>query len=172
MTSPGLSPKQNTTPQTSRDCHCPPPPFIQPLSYSLYEMTTGHPPPTIPSVETGTPLEWSESILASGVAKDTPVTSSGGADNPNMTEEKSRKEPQVAKDESKPTTTMDQPSIGETVVQTAKQYVPDQVGKAVDYATQTAAAAASYLPDPQGIKNTMSSYLSMLSSCERRVRAD
>lgn len=57
-------------------------------------MTTGPAPPTIPLVETGTPpREWSESVLASGPAKDTPAGYSefrGRADDPDTTEEKSR----------------------------------------------------------------------------------
>lgn len=93
-----------------------------------------------------------------------------------MTAEELRAESQVPKDlekeqaqpskESKPTTTRDQPSIGEKVVQTARQYVPEQVGKIVEYATQTAAAAASYLPIPQGVKDTVSSYLCKFPPCE------
>ncbi|KAH0834206.1 hypothetical protein J3R83DRAFT_11518 [Lanmaoa asiatica] len=119
-------------------------------------MTTGPTPPIIPSIETGTPSrEWSESILASNTAKDTPATFSEAprrADNPNMTQGKSREKPQVPKELEKQDA--QQLSIGATVVQTAKQYVPEQEEKTVEHSAQTATAAGSYLPIPQGIKDT------------------
>lgn len=129
-------------------------------------MTTRHTPPTIPSVETGTPpTEWSDSVLASKPPRDTLPTLSNISGSPNTAEDESqvRKDPEnhqaQPSDKSKP-------SVGRTAVQTAKQSVPEQVGKTVDYATQTAAAAASYLVIPQGIKDTVSSYLCELLSCE------
>lgn len=145
-------------------------------------MATGPVPPTIPTVETGTsPREWSQSVLASGPAKDTPATFSeapGKEDDPNMTEQKSRKESQALEElekqqaqpskESKPTTTRDQPSIGETIAPTAKQYVPE---KTVEYATHTTATAASYLPI-QHVKETTASYLCKLPPCKASIRAD
>ncbi|KAG8215374.1 hypothetical protein J3R82DRAFT_8972 [Butyriboletus roseoflavus] len=115
------------------------------------EMSTGYAPPTIPSVEVGTPpREWSESRL------------------PGNADEKSREESQVLKELEKRQAqpreeseqTRDHPSIGAAVVQPAKQYVPQQVEETIEYATQAAAAAVSYLPIPQGIKDTVASYLS------------
>ncbi|KAG1824281.1 hypothetical protein EV424DRAFT_1320723 [Suillus variegatus] len=47
------------------------------------------------------------------------------------------------------------PAAGASVVQTAKQYMPDPVGRTVDYASKTAAA---YIPIPQGVKKTVASY--------------
>jgi hypothetical protein len=42
-----------------------------------------------------------------------------------------------------------------SVVQAAKQYIPEPVERTVEYAGQTAAA---YLPIPQGVKKTVASY--------------
>ncbi|KAG1790451.1 uncharacterized protein HD556DRAFT_1242409 [Suillus plorans] len=47
------------------------------------------------------------------------------------------------------------PAAGASVVQTAKQYMPEPVGRTVDYASKTAAA---YIPIPQGVKKTVASY--------------
>lgn len=138
-------------------------------------------PPTIPSVEVGTPpKEWSESVLASSPTEDTPATSSeipGKVGDPKIADEQPREESQVLRElekhqaqprgESKPT--RGQPPMGATVVQTAKQYVPQQVEKTFEYATQAAAAAVSYLPIPQDIKDTVASYLCELPPCETSV---
>lgn len=47
------------------------------------------------------------------------------------------------------------PAAATSVVQTAKQYMPEPVERTVEYAGQTAAA---YLPIPQGVKKTVASY--------------
>ncbi|KAG1751864.1 hypothetical protein EDB19DRAFT_1628245 [Suillus lakei] len=47
--------------------------------------------------------------------------------------------------------------VNASVVQAAKQYIPEPVERTVEYAGQTAAA---YLPIPQGVKETVASYWS------------
>ncbi|KAF8126336.1 hypothetical protein EV363DRAFT_1585959 [Boletus edulis] len=112
-------------------------------------MATGYAPPEIPSPETGTPpREWSKAVLASSPARDTPATFSEikrGADYP-RTEEQPR-ESQVSKEEGEQQAQPSSESHMTGVAQTVKQYMPEQVGKAADYAVQT---AVSYLPDFQG----------------------
>ncbi|KAG1809083.1 uncharacterized protein BJ212DRAFT_1484575 [Suillus subaureus] len=49
------------------------------------------------------------------------------------------------------------PAAAASVVQAAKQYIPEPVERTVEYAGQTAAA---YLPIPQGVKDSMASYWS------------
>lgn len=130
-------------------------------------MTTGYAPPTIPSVETGTPpREWSESVLASSPAGDTPSTFSEAPrreGDSKTTEVRPREKSELSKEkQSEPTTTRDEASIGATDEQTAKQSVAEQVGKAVDCATQT---ATSHLSDSQGIKDAVTSHLCKLLPC-------
>jgi hypothetical protein len=47
------------------------------------------------------------------------------------------------------------PATATSVVQAAKQYIPEPVERTVEYASQTATA---YIPIPQGVKQTMASY--------------
>jgi hypothetical protein len=78
---------------------------------------------------------------------DTPATFSevsGREGHPKTTGESSLEKKEPGKQQAQP---------GDESSPTAKQYVPLQVGKADD-PTQTVAAAASYLSDPQGIKDT------------------
>ncbi|KAG2139802.1 uncharacterized protein EDB93DRAFT_1089992 [Suillus bovinus] len=49
----------------------------------------------------------------------------------------------------------DGPAAGTSVVQAAKQYMPEPVERTVEYAGQ---AAATYLPIPQGVKKSVASY--------------
>jgi hypothetical protein len=49
------------------------------------------------------------------------------------------------------------PATATSVVQAAKQYIPEPVERTVEYASQTATA---YIPIPQGVKQTMASYWS------------
>ncbi|KAG9310828.1 hypothetical protein JVU11DRAFT_8681 [Chiua virens] len=84
------------------------------------DMSTGVSPPTIPSIETGTPpKEWSESILTSSSPRDTPATildpkANQGTPNvaePSRGESHAAKEPQTAPSHLYPKIAKEEPHV-------------------------------------------------------------
>ncbi|KIJ64212.1 hypothetical protein HYDPIDRAFT_167957 [Hydnomerulius pinastri MD-312] len=134
-------------------------------------------PPKIPSIPAGTPAtEWAdktESILSSESAQDdlagqgesqpqVPIRTTTNVSTPghefpgSYPKELEHQETQGSKGP-KSGDNSNNPPMGASVVHAAKQYMPNQVERGVEYASQTAAA---YLPIPQGIKDTVVSYWS------------
>jgi len=128
---------------------------------------TNNPPPKITSVPAGTPSgEWanktdnmlqSTTIPTDPAMKQAPksderpaaITTPGHefpGSYPKELEEEQQRESRDNGSEGSPMA---------SVVHAAKQYMPDNVERTVEYASQRAAA---YLPIPQGIKNTVTSY--------------
>jgi hypothetical protein len=142
-------------------------------------MSTHTSPPKIPSVPTGTPAsEWAtttESILTSGSVKqvdspsstgqgkhEVPVMNADSLNTPTPGHEFPGSYPQdLDKHEPQESTSSNSGSIGASVMHAAKQYMPKKVEQTVAYARQT---AATYLPLPQTIKDSIASYWCALIS--------
>ncbi|KAH7882569.1 hypothetical protein F5I97DRAFT_1816644 [Phlebopus sp. FC_14] len=131
-------------------------------------MTRTNPPPKIPSVPSGTPAsEWAsttQSVLSTDSVGQPPATHSQPTPSkPDVTTPgfpgsypKERSDQQTQSTQERGETEQHAgpgPSVGTSVVQTAKQYMPSQVERGVEYAGQ---AAAPYLP--QGVTDTVVSY--------------
>ncbi|KAG1846919.1 hypothetical protein C8R48DRAFT_732338 [Suillus tomentosus] len=128
-------------------------------------------PPKITPVPSGTPpAEWAsqtESIIQSDVVTPNPamrttpkpgqrpVTTTTNLSTPGH--EFPGSYPRELEQEQSRGDESEGPAAGASVAQTAKQYMPDPVGRTVDYASKTAAA---YIPIPQGVKKTVASYWS------------
>lgn len=132
---------------------------------------TNNPPPKIPSVPAGTPSgEWAnktESMLQSNTittdpamkttpkSEERPTTTTTNVNTPgrefpgSYPKELLEQEQRESQDDGS-----EGPPMA-SVVHAAKQYMPDNVERTVEYAGQRAAA---YLPIPQGFKDTVTSY--------------
>lgn len=132
---------------------------------------TSNPPPKITSVPAGTPSgEWAnktESMLQSDAittdpamkstskSEEPPITTTTNLNTPGHEFPGSYPRELEGQEEQVPQGNGSEGPPMASVVQTAKQYMPDNVERTVEYAGQRAAA---YLPIPQGIKNTVTSY--------------